>query len=392
MQARETVTGDFTTLNEWIEYRRSNPSDPWVSWGSVFNSLTGTQKVKRISSVNTPGFYDLLKCGAYLPYNPVDIKTTETTYTPGEGWAENTGSTLRYEGSAWYEMPTSIELPPVDPAIQTYVTNAAAAEARSSIFDALTFAAELKKTHAMVKGRFSSVADFATKLAYRSAATRRFGKDPLRVMSDLWLEYRYGWIPAVLSVSDALDALANKAEKGSVVNGTSSQIQDLSQSVTETVVSGPSHTYVTTVIDGKRTYRGAYYAQVTNPSLFRYGSDVVRTGYEMVPWSFVFDWFVDVNSYLQAVSPFQGGQLMGGGCSIKDDYTWRQTVNVVYDRDDWTGALQGIKTERKVKHYTRTPMGVSLPGWNPRLTSVRLVDLAALVYGRARNIMKILTR
>lgn len=392
MRIRETVTGGFTSPNDWNEFRRANPSNPWTPWGSVFTSYTGKLEEKRISSVNTPGFYDLLKCGKYLPYNPVDIKTSSELRTPGNGYAENTASTLRYEGAYWEVLPTTVALPPIDPAIQAYTVNAAAAEARASIFDALTFAAELKRTHAMVRGRFKSVADFATDLAYRAAAKRRFGKDPLRVMSDLWLEYRYGWIPAVLSASDALEALANKAEKGQIINGTSSQEQNVSDSKTETLITGNASIYVTTVLDGTRTYRGAYYAQVTAPELFRYGSDPLRTGWELVPWSFVFDWFVDVNSYLQAVSPFQGGQLMGGGSSIKDDYVWRQTINYDYDRGGWDGAITGIQTERKVQHYTRTPFGVSLPGWNPRLTSVRLIDLAALIYGRARNIMKILTR
>lgn len=383
----QTVTGSFSTLNEWTEFRRASASDPWVSWGSVYSSHTGQQKVKSVSTRDTPGFHKLLECGEFLPYNPFHVSTETTTRVPGSGSTVNDIGTLRYEGNIWIWHDPLLDVPPEDPAIATYVVNAAAADARSSIFDALTFAAELRKTNEMVRNRFLKVAGLTDSIATRAARTR----DPFKTMSDLWLEYRYGWLPLVYSVQDGLNAFANKVMRGDIIKGTAAQEQDLTSSKQREIDIGPGTYYVNTVITGSRKYYGRYYARVTAPELFKFGSDPLRTGWELVPWSFVFDWFVDVNSYLQAVSPFQAGHLLGGGYSTKTVYTLEQTSSVIYE-DPWTGSVDNIKTVVEVERYERTPMGVSLPSWNPRLTSVRVADLAALIYGRARNVYRILTR
>lgn len=117
------------------------------------------------------------------------------------------------------------------------------------------------------------------------------------------------------------------------------------------------------------------------------------TAWELTPWSFVLDWFIDVNSYLQAISPFGQASLLGGGYSIKSDLEYIQEISYLYNKTDrFKGTLSGIVTTISDQTYVRKPRDVALPSWNPRLNSFRITDLIALFMGRAMRIARTLSQ
>lgn len=144
---------------------------------------------------------------------------------------------------------------------------------------------------------------------------------------------------------------------------------------------------------GSRTYRGSAYATV-NFNGNQWGHDPIVSAWELIPFSFVIDWFINIGDWVNSISPFAGGTFKGACVSIKDDYTQSQSFGITWSGGSGTGAHSGsfgsVETEITVRRYTRFPHSGGLPGWNPRLTAVRLADIAAIVAQRYLGIKRTL--
>jgi hypothetical protein len=348
---------------------------------------------KVITDVVTPGFYSLLECGKFLPLNPVDIRTTTETRIPGTGTHSSGFNGTCYLdqsiGPSWALTPWTVVVPGDDPTITAQVVNAAIADAKSAVFDALTWAAELKKTAAMFRDRWSKVNGFAIKAAARARrkARSRGLRNPAAILdlfTSYWLEYRYGWRPLMYDVRNAVKALQTSFDEKSICRGSSTTQVDLSDSLTYTGNVGALSYSVTEILTGSRIYRGKAWAEPLGNGAI-YGFDPIVTAWELVPYSFVVDWFIGVGTWLEAVSPFSGAKLLGSMVSIKDDYELTQYTTLSWASSTESGGDTGRETRLKVKRYTRVPDPGTLPSWNPRLTVARIVDLVALVLqGRSR--------
>lgn len=399
MRHRETVTGAFDTVNHRPKYNRSTCAS---GWNQIDDTVTYTGEVttKFIDDVQTPGFQSLLKCGRFLPLNPVTISTIKETRTPGAGdrfFSKTTSGTICYKGwdtgPSWGLTPWAITLPPFDEDLIDSVVTQAQANAKSAVFDALTFAAEIRQTARLLGSNWNLINNFAARAARFANKARRSKREIANAFAQKWLEYRYGWLPLVYSSRDAIEALAAKLEKGDIVRGYGSLTTSLDDSDVETtgVPSDSGGEKVTTfLLTGSRTYRGAAYAEVLSNRL-KWGVDPFLTGWELIPYSFIVDWFVSVGTWIQAVSPFAGAGLLGSMASVKDDYTLRQDVSLTWGGASQTGSYAGRSTELQCQVYTRFPhSGGVLPSWNPRITPERVLDLVALVLLGKRNTMRLL--
>jgi hypothetical protein len=378
----------------------------------------------------------------------MDIKKTVTTRTAGSGdhFTSFIGGCYRFwhHGKYWSERSWLISVPAPLASIEDAVANEAAARAREACWDVLTDVAQLrqladllgtnwrrilryallaarkavraakttsKAAKAASKGshRKPRVSDTSLDREYKSAierqrkfkASRKSRKskrgyrptgDVLRDFAGYWLEYRYGWLPLLYSTEDAVKAFKMKTESP-LRFGHSSTTVDLSQSASEswTQDSGNGSGTGTQTITGSRTYRGYAVAEViTGLQGDRFGADPITTAWELIPFSFVVDWFLGVGTWLTAISPFQSARLLGVAVSIKDSYTKYQGWNI-----SWSGAESGsfgtVSTEITVEQYTRAQYGISSwPVWNPRLSNVRLLDLSALVLAGSALVRSVL--
>lgn len=399
MRHRSTTTGGFSTPKTWSHYLRSSCAAAWSPNGSD-TSYVGTEKIKTIIDVETPKFLSLLKCGRFLPINPVDISTVTTTQTSGSGthFVNLTGGCYRakHEGDSHWIRPWLVVVPPLDEDLISSVVQQAIANSKQAVFDVTTNLGELPQTAQMIGNSMGRVFNFADRAARRA---RRFRKNPLemlRAFSGYWLEYRYGWRPAISTIQDLVSAMDNRVQTGQFIRGNSSTTTSLDDDVTATWTQdgGTGTGTETHLLQGTRKYRGFAYSEV-NSNGIRWGHDPILTAWELIPYSFVVDWFIDIGTWLQAVSPAAGADIRGSGCSVRDDYTMTQAFSLSWSGGSGGGAHSGtfgtVSTEVAMQRYTRFPhSGGSLPVWNIRLTPTRILDLSALIMQRILGVKRVL--
>ncbi len=122
---------------------------------------------------------------------------------------------------------------------------------------------------------------------------------------DLWLEYSYGWKPLISDIGTAVDVLQSdfslRKVKGSA--------KDVSfNRYTPYVFPGSYQIH-------SNIYRSVKYKiqadiRITNPNLYlanRLGfTNPASVVWELVPWSFVVDWFVPVGAFLSSFTEYLG--------------------------------------------------------------------------------------
>lgn len=406
MRERQTVTGSFDTVFDRLSQQRPSCVG---AYSTTAHTLTygGVRTTKTIVDTETPGFYSLLHCGKFLPLNPVVITTVKETRRAGNGDSHSNliGGCYRNK-STGPTHATSTE-PPLDlpdEGLSQLVATDALADAKSTAFDVLTTIAELKETADLIRTNWTRIARTMREifrladLVYRkkwkqlswmtnrSLRRRRSLLARSKELASLWLEYRYGIMPNVYAIQDAIKALELKYTKGQVIRGKSSTTQSLNKSTTGSLVLSADQTvYYSDVWTGSRTYRGSAYVKISDNRV-RFGFDPLVTTWERIPFSFIVDWGLKVGNWLKAWSPFSGTETLGVMVSIKDDYTWRHSYSI-----DFHGAMSGVftnndATEKQVKSYTRVPAGAGiLPSFNLRLTTERLIDVAALILSDIRH-------
>lgn len=159
------------------------------------------------------------------------------------------------------------------------------------------------------------------------AAGRRVRRSKTRSLDpafDLWLEYRYGWLPLLSDVHGAVQAL-NEREKEpnrtrvSVKSGGTQSQQDVAKECNVIAGSTPVAIDIYRDTEFKCMVR-LDYVRSDSPwaSLSALGiTNPLSVAWELVPWSFVADWFVPIGAYLDILDADFGWSLLGGSASLK---------------------------------------------------------------------------
>jgi hypothetical protein len=435
MRIRETVTGGFATEIRRSNYSRPDCTSPWAFTTFGGSQYLGTEIVKKIEDVLTPGFHSLLHCGGFLPLNPVKIVTTTTTrkasVEPGlvQGGFSGGCYTNKTEGPSWGLLtPRATVLPGYDDNIIGSVANTAISQCKEAVFDALTQLAEMGETVDLIAtmvNRFYGLARRIGRAAkresirrwrrYKNRKSRRrrrrreydseadagydsadkisflpwTGKDIPGIFADMWLEARYGWLPFIYGIQDALASINSKLKDGDLVRGRGKASESLNASGTNSLNLTTQDIYYTDIIEGSRTYRAVAFAKLDISSKHKFRIDPIITGWERIPFSFFIDWFLDIGNWLQSWSPFTGASLLGVTVSVKDDYTLKQSYVQIF-KDAYAGEVNNPDaTVEHVESYERFPSGPSiLPNWNPRLTPARIIDFIALVFAGEKSVRR----
>lgn len=217
---------------------------------------------------------------------------------------------------------------------QTELSDAARRQVNSKIlqgfpsWDVLTDIAEVKETASLIKDAGEFLAKFTLGVVQRNpkAILRAFGYKPtvrkaarLRkrlaqlsknsstfgIMSSLWMQYRYGVMPLLYSISDAINAFSKPKWADNVMNvyhGFSSN----SWSETVDLSSSSRPSYSAKLVYNRRgiAHIIAYVSYVSglkarlmaNPA-----TSLLKTSWELVPFSFVVDWFYDIGSWISSL-------------------------------------------------------------------------------------------
>lgn len=415
-RTRSTTEYDITTPHNWYDKDKNGVVL------ATYNFPSRNKKTKVIIDTVTPGYYEKLSKGEFLPINDVSIKTTVQTQTAGSGTnalkvVPNSGS-ARQEGEVYYLTVPALPAVTIDTATVDNVVINAIAKAKTADFDVLTFLGEFHDTVRLFRETVSGLTHIGLRVAKKAkqrtdrrilrkhiAELRRRGitwkgkrlpVPPRRAhqteyvteFNKQWLKARYGVRPLLYDFNAISSLLSEKH-----ANLLARKAATLSRSLTATATSTETYSSIkyvnTSTRSGSQRYRAVVYYK-DNQS--RIGANPVITAYELTRLSFVFDWFINVGAWLQAMSPREGYTKLGVSVGVVSDYN-DVTTSVVSEGTGhaWSIGQSGSSQTINVMEYTRFPYsGVPLPSINVNLNPFKVLDLIALVVTNRRRIFRVL--
>lgn len=276
----------------------------------------------------------------------------------------------------------------------------AAANVQQPDFQLLVELAEAKETMRMLLNPTGSLLQLLREVRY-SHRYSKFRKKRVKTggpsslfafMSSEWLRYRYGIVPLMYSIEGALKATLAITSPRYTARG-SSVFADQDEGVLDTLVNTWNADFGYT----RKIYGSAngsvragilYEHNITNAT--RYGVtpfDVPSAVWELVPFSFVADWFINLGDYLEAAKPKVGVKYLASWTTVKVDQ--KSKLVVTLNPTGYPGHVQDAGGSwiysRQVKSTRRTP-GVSVglatktSEFRWRATDVRhTIDAIALI-------------
>jgi hypothetical protein len=244
----------------------------------------------------------------------------------------------------------------------------AAAKIYSRGHDTLTFLAELHKTIRLFKDIKKSFIRLVRRGNYNSKVND---------IASLWLEYRYGWRILYYDIIELNDTIRNLQEVrtrfSDRVGISNSDTDSIEESRGDAVVSRNFKWHTTRTI----SRRGSITADFS-PSKFQFNP--VTTSWELVQFSFIVDWFVDIGSWLEAMS------FLTLNSNYKASTGYVTSFKRVYTgTGDYLSPYGGFHNESAYSEAVlkfRAPTSVSLsPHTNINLDIPKGLDLLALLKG-----------
>lgn len=206
-----------------------------------------------------------------------------------------------------------------------------------------------------------------------------------------WLEYIYGWAPTVSGAFETADVLAKELRAGAISVGTvKARLKTSKTIMTASRVSD---------ILCRTSAKGVYQFTISDPKLLRLSqlglTNPLAIAWELTPWSFVFDWFVDVGGYINRMDMALG---------LSDIY-WQygcfqdSIVHTTYSQHPTLpghifNTRKGIMLNRERRHTRHAPSSVihnTFKGIKAFTNeSVRLTSALALINQQRHRIKRIL--
>lgn len=402
-RSRFRTDGAFTNVSR-LRFDRTLDGSCNGSYANTETILSpvGTVKQKAIYDCRTPGFQALRKKGIFV--NPLPVRIVEITMNkfakpyplqraPNGGPCSGVNVTY-HTGDVNHILPWTIPDRPWNDTVLNAVINEAVARARSASWDVLTDLAELKQTIKLFKEGHRALGASITDIARGAAPYLKSPKAFAKAVANNWLKYRYGVMPTLYSLQDAIEAFNRKTRTYAFGRSSASESDLVLNSDFASGDTGTETYTATETYDFTRKYRGYSMAQfeVISDS-FRF--DPLTTSYELVTLSFVLDWFIDVGTWLEAVSPFAAGntRVIMGSVQTTSTRTQHWDINAYTTPSTIaTGSFSNDSFVETIKSYDRFYATTSLPGWNPKLNLPRITDAISLAMGlrtKARTTLRI---
>lgn len=225
----------------------------------------------------------------------------------------------------------------------------------------------------------------------------------------LWLEYRYGWSPLVLDIQSQMKAvyaqdLRDELTKQDYRRAIAGDTREATSSIqlNRPHFGGGSWTGLQTLTHKVSAVAYVKY-QVIDESGFmnrahEFGIfDIPLATWELVPFSFVVDWFVPIGTWLQAVQPKFGVKVLDSGITVKHSKDVTRTLSGYAPSGSGVGQWStapfplGSSDGFEAQIYSRS-IGLPvpfLPVPDVKLNIQRLADAATLLKGVRQSNLRI---
>lgn len=281
----------------------------------------------------------------------------------------------------------------------------ALARARSQAFDVATFLAELGKTVKMVSNFRGNVLSRARRILDDSRGQRNIAQRGMVGFAETWLEGRYGWRILAYDLQDInqslikLEGLAAPFIRGYAERSNESTRTVFTRPTSVLSYWGPysslgtnNHTRASTVCTQtmtKSTRAGSILQNLSGNLAF---ADPLVTAWEVIPYSFIVDWFTNLDQNIKAFSPFVTNNLLGSWISTtKSLETVTETIAEPHpltkpsDKSEVTGTGLGVLTHRRVTRDRWKVEPQHSLNFKLNINAAKILDLASLfLAGHAR--------
>lgn len=306
------------------------------------------------SKANTPAYWSKLRNGDKLPMNPYQRSYTERYVNRGYGHYRNAGtssgpqycwdgqhpnaSSLPLYQAAWegsYLTLSSTEKSMVDDqaGLKTRLKvgnqkagwgeNIATANQTLNLFGTNAFRIvgalnSLRKGN--IKGAWKALGVDARK---RQGArwSKSYASNPAQAIAQFWLELQYGWRPLIQDLYGTVELFHRKVSQSETIQKASGQ-SALTKSDTWRPTVGSEYTTFSsqTVYSRKYIVRFKIADQETR-TLQQLGIiNPIELAWNLLPYSFVVDWFLPIGNWLQSWTATVGTQFVDGCVDTKEIY------------------------------------------------------------------------
>jgi hypothetical protein len=348
------------------------------SWSGLTNMSCRRNVESKMIGLDIPNYHKRKSKGDLLPYTPFfqyfiyPVRNTYNYSASRDDGYNYTGVTGMNSSSPATEfgdvnLNESSAQPYIDDVDYYSFVQDAVGRIGSKGHDSLTSLAELGKTAAMFTNVRKNLGKLVTDPRNRT-----------RNLANLWLEGRYGWRTLRYDLIDLDDAVRNFDAKRTRYTERAGTSYTKTESTTSHASMSAGTYDVITEVTLEYSVRGMVTADY-KPERFR--TNVAVTAWELVPFSFVLDWFIDIGSSIEAMTflAFTSSYAAAGGIQL--DITRREySTNNVKDPSYTSWQFSRDTVERGTYQF-RMPVGVSIkPATRVKLDPYKLLDLLALVY------------
>lgn len=316
-----------------------------------------TGDYKLTTDVVTPRFHQRIKSGEIInnPFHSWKEKRTESF--SNSHVRNNTGPSNAVRDqvvSPGYVFPST---DPTDPTankidigrLQALAGTAAAARVLQPELQGLVDIAEFHKTMELFRVRTGYLNRHLDSL-YRFAAKKGKLRKGVNFLSSNWLKYRYGIMPLVYSAESVLldmgkvrsKRVTARAEEEMTLEGASSQ------TATGTYWNCQfNHTFKRTV-----SVRAGLLYEYTGSynELGLRATDVPAAAWELIPFSFVADWAVNMGDYIQAITPKVTARTLASWTTIHNE--WSRDTELVATWNSVSGVTEIARPGGSSHHET----------------------------------------
>lgn len=281
-------------------------------------------------------------------------------------------------------------------------------------FNLPLFLAELRKTEKMILAAKDTILRMLRGLpphrgqrringtSYWKKSGDKVDPKPVRPL-DIWLEYRYGWRLLVKDIYDSLCAISDAQREGLTTSikvrhhqsyrGTTLWRSDQTSKMNSSLIQADCLETWTVYREVVLTLKYLDQNSRAIGTLQQFGvTNPLNLVWELIPYSFVLDWFVPVGEYLSQLDMFIGKTFQGGTVSYIESRTrafkpvnFRQLNTSLQPRIVRTIVQDSSLTERYYRRQVLTGFPVAKPPQiQVDLDLKRTIDAIGLISQRIR--------